>query len=87
MGIGLIRNNPKINSFQVYDEKNYNRYVFMGEYRIDRTEMDKNEETIMKAFDILCFKGNKHMKRGQGLKCFPQEMLFKINQRIDLKNS
>ena len=84
MGIGLIRNNPKINSFQVYDEKNYNRYVFMGEYRIDRTEMDKNEETIMKVFDILCFKGNKHMKRGQGLKCFPQEMLFKMTQKIDL---
>jgi hypothetical protein len=56
----------------------------MGEYRIDRTEMDKDEETIMKVFDILCFKGNKHMKRGQGLKCFPQEMLFKMNQKIDL---
>ena len=84
MGIGLIKNEPNINSFQVYNDNNYNRYVFIGEHRIDRNEMDPQEEIIMKAFDILCFKGNKHMKRGQGLKCFPLEMLFKISHRIDL---
>ena len=84
MGIGLIKNNPNINSFQVYDENNYNRYVFLGEHRIDRSTMEGQEEEIMKAFDILCFKGNKHMKRGQGLKCFPLEILFKISRKIDL---
>jgi hypothetical protein len=84
MGIGLIKNEPNINSFQVYNDNNYNRYVFIGQHRIDRSEMDAQEEIIMKAFDILCFKGNKHMKRGQGLKCFPLEMLFKISHRIDL---
>ena len=84
LGIGLIKNNPIINSFQVYNEKNYNRYVYLGEHRIDRNEMDVQEELIMKAFDILCFTGNKHMKRGQGLKCFPLEMLFKISEKVDL---
>jgi len=56
----------------------------LGEHRIDRNEMDVQEELIMKAFDILCFTGNKHMKRGQGLKCFPLEMLFKISEKVDL---
>ena len=38
----------------------------------------------MKVFDILCFSGNKHMKRGQGLKSFPTEMLYKMSSRLDM---
>ena len=40
----------------------------------------------MKIFDILCFHGNKHMKRGQGLKSFPVELLFKLSKELDLIN-
>ena len=46
--------------------------------------MNIEEETIMKVFDILCFKGNRHMKRGQGLKMFPSRMLFNVRKKIDL---
>ena len=46
--------------------------------------MTKEEETIMKALDILCFKVNTHMKRGHGLKLFPIEMLYKCLKVIDL---
>ena len=38
----------------------------------------------MKIFDILCFRGNKHMKRGQGLKSFPIELLFTLFKKVDL---
>jgi hypothetical protein len=38
----------------------------------------------MKIFDILCFTGNRHMKRGQGLKSFPIDMLYRCSKRIDL---
>jgi len=84
MGIGLVKNHAYINQYTVYDEGNYNRYVYIGKTRIDREEMSEQEEQIMKVFDILCFTGNRHMKRGQGLKSFPIDMLYRCSKRIDL---
>ena len=84
MGIGMIRNAPIINKHYVYQEGNYNRYVYIGKTRISRDSMSEEEERIMKVFDILCFTGNRHMKRGQGLKSFPIDMLFRCSKRVDL---
>ena len=84
MGIGMLRNRASPRRIQVYDEGNYNRYVYIGSVRIAREDMTTDEEDVMKAFDILCFKGNRHMKRGQGLKSFPIEMLFNCSRQIDL---
>jgi len=84
MGIGLVRNHSICNNFAVYKNGNYNRYVYVSKYRIDRSDMTEHEENIMKAFDILCFTGNRHMKRGQGLKAFPIDMLYKCRKVIDL---
>lgn len=84
MGVGMVRNRPIVGKLIVYSNGNYNRYVYVGKTRINRTEMSEDEERIMKLFDILCFSGNKHMKRGQGLKSFPSDMLFKMSVRLDL---
>jgi hypothetical protein len=84
MGIGLVRNHAAINQYTVYEEGNYNRFVYTGKTRIDREEMSEQEEQVMKIFDILCFTGNRHMKRGQGLKSFPIDMLYRCSKRIDL---
>ena len=84
MGIGMIRNHPTYNKYRVYDNGNYNRYAYLGRNRIDREEMSSEEETIMRVFDILCFKGNNHMKRGNGLKLFPLEMLRRCAKKVDL---
>ena len=83
-GVGMVMNKPKINKYFVYENGNYNRYSFIGNYRIDRTEMTEEENTIMRVFDILCFTGNRHMKRGQGLTMFPVEMLYKCHKKLDL---
>jgi hypothetical protein len=84
MGIGMVRNHPVCNKYYVYENENYNRYVYVGKYRIDRDDMSEEEDTIMKVFDILCFTGNKHMKRGHGLKSFPIDMLFRCSKIMDL---
>ena len=84
MGIGMITNHPKIQKYNVYENGNFNRYSFIGKRRIDRKDMSESEEDIMKVFDVLCFTGNKHMKRGQGLKSFPSEMLYRISFRLNL---
>jgi hypothetical protein len=62
----------------------YNRYIYHGKHHIARNQMTEYEERIMKVFDILCFTGNKHMKRGQGIKSFPIEMLYKCSRTLDL---
>jgi hypothetical protein len=84
IGIGLVRNHPILNKHHVYDNGNYNRYVYVGKTRIDRSDMTEDEEQVMKIFDILCFTGNRHMKRGQGLKSFPIDMLYRCSKKIDL---
>jgi hypothetical protein len=83
-GIGMVKNHPIVGKYFVYDKGNYNRYVFIGKHRIDRKEMSEQEEEIMKAFDILCFKGDTHLKRGQGLRTFPLTMLFNCQSIMNL---
>ena len=83
-GIGMVRNHAHVNKYNVYKDGNYNRYVFVGKNYISRQDMNEDEEEIMKAFDILCFTGNNHMKRGQGIKKFPTRMLYNCRNKIDL---
>ena len=84
IGIGMVRNHPIFNKYNVYENRNYNRYVYAGKQRIDRIEMSIEEDEIMQIFDILCFRGNRHMKRGRGIKSFPVDMLYRCSKRLDL---
>jgi hypothetical protein len=84
MGIGFVRNRPYVRKYAVYSNMNYNRYVYVGKYRIDRAEMSVAEEFVMKWLDLVCFKGANHMKRGQGMTAFPVEILFQLSSVIDI---
>jgi hypothetical protein len=84
MGVGLIRNHPICGKHRIYQNGNYNRYAFLGTSRMAREHMTPEEEEIMKAFDVLCFKGSKHMKRGSGINLFPDEILFRCMNTVDL---
>jgi hypothetical protein len=84
MGIGLVKNIEYYKKYKIYNEDNYNRYTYMGIYHINRNELSDEEETIMKIFDILCFKGNRHMKRVIGIKSFPPDILYRCSKVIDL---
>jgi len=84
MGVGLIRNHPIQGKHRIYENGNYNRYAYLGLCHISREEMTEDENNIMNAFDILCFKGSKHMKRGSGINLFPDEILFKCLDTVHL---
>ena len=84
MGIGMVKNHPKINEKQIYTDQNSNRYAFNGKHRIAREDMNDKEERLMKAFDILCFTGNSHMKRGGGILSYPTAMLYRVSSVVDL---
>jgi len=80
IGIGLIRNKTRPKTW-VYEDGNYNRNTYFGTRRIDRSEMTEAEEKIMELLDSYCFKGNGHLKRGQGITCFPLKYLFESFER------
>ena len=86
MAVGLVVNRAHIEKYSVYKDTNesYNRFVYMGKYRIKREDMTKEEEQIMKSFDNLCFKGNYHMKRGQGIRAFPSVILWRCRNVVNL---
>jgi len=76
LGIGCIQNHiyidlkhkySKNNCIKIYKENNYNRYTYKNNYRIDRSELNREELEYIKILDILLFKGSTHFKRGSGI--------------------
>jgi hypothetical protein len=82
--LGLLTNKPFTSKFSVYEDNNYNRFNYAGKYRIQRNECTKEEEDILVMLDFLCFKGNHHMKRGQGITAFPAKILWKLADHFDI---
>ena len=82
--VGMLTNKPFFNKHSVYKDENYNRYSYIGKYRIKREELSEKEEAVFKALDILCFKGNEHMKRGHGLKAFPIKLLMNCSKTFEI---
>ena len=81
-GVGLIKNAIVIEKpIKIYDDRNYNRYTYRSNYRIDRSIITTEEEKIFKIFDVLLFKGSRHMKRGQGITSVP--LWISKNKHID----
>jgi hypothetical protein len=81
-GVGLIHNSIcKEKRHRVYTDGNYNRYTYKSKYRIDRTEMSKKELSVIKIFDVLLFKGSRHLKRARGITAVPD--WISKNKHID----
>jgi len=72
-GIGLIRNIPDDpHKTLVYNNCNFNRYVFTGNYRLEREEIP-NE--LLSILDVILFTGKTHMKRGAGFTTLTPKLL------------
>lgn len=82
--IGMCGNKSIPNKYRVYNEQNYNRYNYIGKHRILRTDLNVTEEAVFKALDQLCFFGNDHMKRGNGLKSFSTKLLINCKSVLDI---
>ena len=74
MGIGLIRN-ILCDSQDIYDDPNYNRFIYMGKYRITREQMEEQDKKIVEIFDLILFKGYTHIKRHSGITIIPPALL------------
>lgn len=76
-GIGLIKNHPVAGKYTVHSIPNYNRFVYIGKWRIDREDMTENELDILRLLEAICFRGTNHSKRGQGITALPIKLQYK----------
>jgi aconitase A len=77
MGIGLIKNHAVAGKYAVHSVQNYNRFVYIGKWRIDREEMTDNEMEMLLLLEAVCFRGINHSKRGQGITALPLKLQYK----------
>ena len=87
VGIGLVVNKRIYQHYNVYSNSDYNINTYIGKYRIDRETMTPEEDVIMQIFDKLCFQGQNHIKRGQGITAFPMKVLYRCRNILDLVKS
>ena len=71
-GIGIIKNKLYIkDKCRIYSDKNYNRYTYKSNFRIDKNEFKNYEKLILNNLQELLFKSAYHCKRGQGIQKIP----------------
>jgi len=69
-GIGII-SNKKYPRQKIYSINSYNRMIYKGSQRIDKSEYSKQDIELIRALEHLVFKGATHMKRGSGINILP----------------
>jgi len=76
-GIGIIKNHYYCDKqeYNIYHDKNYNRYVFKGSIHINREKLIEQNERFVEILENILFKGKTHLKRGQGITLFPEKRL------------
>ena len=85
--IGLVKNHFMLGDkkHQVYDDRNYNRYIYKSDYRIvlDNNEIEllPIEKKIIAILNTLLFKGACHSKRAQGITEVPSWIMN--NKQVD----
>jgi hypothetical protein len=85
-GIGLIKNRPITNKSGIYEERQFNRYVFIGEYRINRDVLLRYNTQLVHSLDHILFKEKTHLKRGCGMTTIPEKLLkHEICQQMNIK--
>ena len=77
VGIGLTKNHPVAGKYSVHSVPNYNRFVYIGKWRIDVNDMTANELDILRLLEAICFRGINHSKRGQGITALPIKLQYK----------
>jgi hypothetical protein len=86
-GIGLIKNKAETERyFKVHTDGNTNRYIYIGNYFIDRKTIQNYSSELVDVLEIILFKGKTHSKRGSGLTIIPEKVLkLDVCKNINIK--
>ena len=67
-GIGLIKNLLVCDKrHKIYDNDEYNRYIYKGKYWLSRSQINNVNEKITEIFENILFKGKSHLKCRMGI--------------------
>lgn len=74
-GIGLIRNNLVHNRrHKIYEHIEYNRYIYEGNYWLDREMLGRFDPEILLILDSILFKGKSHLKCRSGISIITEKL-------------
>jgi hypothetical protein len=83
-GIGLISNNIVFDKkHRIYDDSNYNRFIYRGDHWMSREKMLEIDPEIVSIFDKILFKGKSHLKRQSGITIVTEKLV--LNWEYDLE--
>ena len=91
-GIGIIKNQQEKHDkkkFKIYNDNNYNRFIYKSNLRIDKKNLKSNyEKNILDILEKLLFTTKNHFKRGHGIQKLPKfiEKFDKIDFKAILTN-
>ena len=82
-GIGCIKNHTFYNNkYKIHKDHKYNRYVYEGKVRIDRSELCLD---VLNHLEHLLFKTSQHQKRQRGITIIPTHRLgIKIDDEFNV---
>lgn len=74
-GIGLIKNSLLFDKkYKVYENGEYNRYIYRGNYWISRENLMILDSDIIEIFDNILFKGKSHLKFRSGITILSEKL-------------
>jgi hypothetical protein len=73
-GIGLIVNQLVPKRHKIYEDNNYNRYIYKGKYWISREQIAAIDTSILETFDNILFKGKSHLKNRMGISILSEQL-------------
>ena len=87
-GIGLIKNMLVCDKrYKIYDNDEYNRYIYKGKYWLSRTQINNVNEKITEIFENILFKGKSHLKCRMGITIITEKLFVHWNYDLQiLKN-
>ena len=84
-GIGLIRNTLIYDkTHHIYSNSDYNRYLYRGDYWIDRKTIVEKDATISEICDTVLFKGKSHMKRMSGISVLTNQLFTNWDFKLSI---
>tara|TARA_Y100000389_G_scaffold197561_1_gene232384 strand:+ start:3520 stop:3993 length:474 start_codon:yes stop_codon:yes gene_type:complete len=71
-GIGVIKNKLYNKKCKIYNDNNYNRYIYKSNYIFNIDQLDRNEIELLIKIENILFYGRSNYKRGQGIQRLPK---------------
>lgn len=77
VGIGVLRNTQIYRKLPIYNNHNYNRYIYQGKSRIhiSTEDLDEMEQSYIRRMEYALFKSHSHQKRSDGITLLPRHIL------------